>query len=296
MTEIVPTWALLGVAVAVVSAGMMLAQERLKVEGLAVAIWCKVACVAVTLPFALWHGFPEAPLFYAVIAAQAVMWSIADVIMYRAISEIGAGVIARLLPLTVVVSFLMWFAYDPSLAVRYADSPGVSAAILAVLVLTVFFAMQMRKCAVTMRAVRKTWFFLVASCIGVLFSKIAMDAADPERGPMAYTLCEALAMLSLWGGYIAFRRREVFAKLLERRTMRGGLIVGAWQAAFVILFLVGMFHVDNPGYVWALQLLSAVFIVVYHRLRGHDDGSDVRAGLGVVVCTMVLVFLKEQVQ
>ena len=44
------SWAGYGLMLALLSALMMLMQERMKVEGLALAIWCKISCAAATLP------------------------------------------------------------------------------------------------------------------------------------------------------------------------------------------------------------------------------------------------------
>ncbi len=292
----IPVWAILGFSLAALYALMMLLQEKLQVEGFAVSIWCKVACGIATAPFVLAYGFPHNFTFYALTAAGALLAAIGDVVLYRSIPIVGAGVISRLMPLTVVGSFFVWFVIDPALIERYAAKPAISIAIVGVLLMMVFFAIRLRSCAVSMRAARMIWVYLFISTLVPVLIKMATQYASISQGPLAYTFCEALMMIVLWIAYIGVRRPITFASIVSPASVRNGLSVGASQVAYVIVLVLSMYHVDNPGYVWALSLLSAVMIAAFHRILGRDDGSDVKAGLGVVVCAIFLVLLKEQVR
>ncbi|MCK5519104.1 MAG: hypothetical protein KAI61_06795, partial [Alphaproteobacteria bacterium] len=77
------TWEVYGLLAASLSALMMLMQERMKVDGFSLALWCKVACVITAFPFVLAHGLPSNPMFYFLLGIQALVFTISDVIFYR---------------------------------------------------------------------------------------------------------------------------------------------------------------------------------------------------------------------
>lgn len=123
---LIPAWSIFGLSAATLSAAMMLSQEKLKIDGFALAIWCKIACVIFTFPFVLAQGLPTNPLFYVFLGIQACMFAVNDVILFRNIPTLGAGIISRLMPITIILGFLLWFAIDPSLFSKYAAHPVIS--------------------------------------------------------------------------------------------------------------------------------------------------------------------------
>lgn len=290
-----PLWAFWGMLIAVLSAAMMLLQEKFKVDGFAMAVWCKVACIIVTFPFVLIYGLPDNPLFYLFLSFQAVLYAISDVVLFRAIPVVGAGVISRLFPVTIILSFLLWFAVDPALIPQYLDRPLISLSILAVLALTAYFSMSLRRCEVSMNAVRLLWFALFANILGPINAKLVVNNAALEQGPFAFTFVEAWMMIALWLLYWRAAKPITAAAFFKKECWQGGLVVGSVMAAMVMAFMVAFYHVDNPGYISAIKLLDAVVILGAHKLLGKQDGSNVYAGLGIVACAIALIVLKSQI-
>src|SRR5512140_3764297 len=149
-----PLWAVFGVLAASLSATQMLLQEKFKTQPFAMAFWNKATCVLVMAPAVYITGLPTNPVFYALLATQALLWVVSDVIFFRGINEVGAGVIARVLPFGTLISFFLWFAFDWNLAVAYAAAPLHSIAIIAVFCLSAFFTWNLRNCPVTRKAIR----------------------------------------------------------------------------------------------------------------------------------------------
>ena len=142
-------WVWFGLGASAASAGVMLVQEWMKVSGFAIAFWNKVACVLFVTPFVLQAGLPDNPYFYALMMANAALWMISDVIFFNAIPKVGAGVVSRLLPGSVILTFIAWFAVDPALLTRYMEKPGLFAAIFGVIILSAYFAMRIDAFSVT---------------------------------------------------------------------------------------------------------------------------------------------------
>lgn len=293
---IFPLWAFFGLLAAFTAAAMMLLQERLRVDGFALAFWCKIMCVLVTLPLVIIHGLPTDPVFYYALGASAVLYAISDVIFFRAIPKVGAAVVSRLLPLAVIFSFILWFVINPALFDKYMQYPGVSAGIGAVLLIWVWFAMHLKKCAVSMEAIRTVWFVIFAATVGTPLAKITTNHAGIESGPYAYTCIQALMMITLWSVYYFVRRPVAAGVLFSRHSCFGGALIGAVSACSVLVAVLAYYHVDNPAYIPAVRYLDSTMILGFYALSGRKIEGNIVAGIGLVVCAAALIVLKAQIQ
>ncbi|TAL26997.1 MAG: hypothetical protein EPN97_18340 [Alphaproteobacteria bacterium] len=287
-------WAYLGLGTAVLAALMMLMQEKMKVEGFALAFWCKIACVITTLPFVIYYGLPSDPRFYLWLVPQSFLFAVSDVVMFRSLPKVGAGVVSRLLPSTVVIGFFLWFAVAPEEIKLYVDRPVIGSLIVVVLCGAAFFAMRLRKCVVSMQALRMLWFVLAANAVSPLMAKITTRYATVAQGAFGFTFAEALMMIAMWVVWLAVARPVSFSSLVEKRTWQRSLPIGIVTAVLVIIFVTSYYYIDNPGYVSAVQLVYAPIIMAAHKWMGKKDDSDVFAGLGIVACAMALIVLKTQ--
>jgi len=287
-------WAIFGIFSAVMTAAMMLLQERLKVEPFALSIWCKIVCVVVLLPLVFIYGLPQDPMFYAYIAPTAVIFCIGDVIFFRRLPQIGAGVVSRLMPLTVIANFFLWFAVDPSLLQTHIAHPWVSLMIVLAIFAAVFFAMRLRKCTVTMQAVRLLWFMLVSNMVGPLLTKAATGYAPPLQAGIAYTFVQAAMMIAIWVIYLLVAKPLPLSSLLKKQAWQPSLMIGGVMAVAVTVYVISVDYVDNPGYVSAVRLINTVLILAAHKMMGKKDDSDVVSGFGIVASAFAVIVLREQ--
>jgi len=294
LSALIPLWALFGILAAALSSAQMLLQERLKAAPLPMAFWSKAACALVMIPFVVAVGLPHNPLYYMLLIAQSLLWVISDVIFYRGINEVGAGIIARILPLATLVGFFLWFAIDWPLANSYIAQPLHSAMIAIVMGLTAFFAWHLKSCPVTKKALRAVWFVLFASIVGSLSTKIITQYADIQQGISAYIFCEALIMLTMWLLYYAVRRPLPLQVMFGLSAIKSGFQVGAVAACGIAATVYAVYHIDNPAYVSAVRYLDAVMIFFFYRATGRPNQGHVWAGFGIVACAAALVILKAQ--
>ena len=283
-----------GLVTAALSATVLLLQEHFKAHGFAMAFWIKVACAIVTLPFVIATGLPGNPMFYALLAAQSLLWVVSDVIFYRGVKEAGAGVISRIMPIATIVGFLVWFLFDPALAGVYLARPWNSAAILGVFALSAFFAFHVRKCHVTMNALRAIWFVLAANVIGNVMNKFITLKADLAQGPYAYTFFQALVMIAIWSIYYMIRRPLPHREMFSKKTIKAGLIAGVVAAGTVTAGIYAVYHADNPAYVSSMRYLDTVLILLFYRATGKPSRGNVWASLGIVACASALIVLKAR--
>ncbi len=292
---ILPLWALFGFGAASLSAGMMLLQERFRVNGYAVAFWNKAACLLIAFPFMIAHGLPGSPVFYILLGATAVLYAISDVVFFSSIPKSSAGAVSRLVPVASVIGFLLWFAIQPSLFAKYAAAPLISGLIFATLCLFAFFAFRLKKCTVTMATLRDVWFVIFAATAGPLLTKLLTFHADMEQARYAYVFFQALMMMVLLLVYLAVRNPVPFETFFARATWQRGLLIGLFGAGGVLLKFTSFYYIDNPAYIPAIIALDSVIILFVYKLLGKKSDGDVASGLGIVACAAALIVLKAQI-
>lgn len=293
---ILPLWFIFGLGSAALSAVMMLSQERLRVNGFALAVWNKATCVIIMIPFMAVYGFPHDPLFYVYLGATAALYAVSDVIFFNGITKTNAGAVARMLPVSVIFSFLLWFAVDAALLQKYLGSPFIFALIFGVLCLFAFFAARLKKCPLSMETFRAVWFVVFAATLGAPLAKAATMHAPEGQGPYAYVFCQALMMLACWVVYFLIRKPAPVSALVAPQVARAGLLIGCIGAGMTFLAALAYYYVDNPAYIPAVRFLDSVLILGAYKLWRRKSEGDIWSGLGLVACAAALVVLKAQVK
>jgi hypothetical protein len=290
-----PSWAFFGLCTAVLSAATMLMQEKFKINGFALAFWNKIACVIALTPFIVYYGFPHEIMFYVLMGLSAVMYAVSDVVFYRTIPSSGAGTVSRIMPVSVIFSFLLWFAVEPASFNNYLQRPVIAGLIFLVLCLWVYFATHLRKCAVSMQTARKVWFVVLAAIIGTALAKEITNATNIEQGMYGYTFVQALMMVIVWTFFFYARKPVTSSVIFSRQALRYGLLIGFVNTLSNVLGVIGIYRVDNPAYISAVGFLNAVFILLAYAVMGRKNDGNVIAGIGMVACAAVLIILKAQV-
>lgn len=289
-----PLWAFFGLMAALLSSGMMLSQEKLRVNGYALAFWVKVVSAFVTLPFVIYHGIPDDPLFYLYLFATAVIYAVSDVIFFSGINKTDAGAVARLVPSAAVFSFLIWFIIQPSLFFEYVEQPVIALAIFGVLCAFAFFAFRLKHCAVTVKTIKAIWFVIVAATIGPLFTKLTIFHAEREIAVYSYVFFQAIMMLGLWVVFLILRKPIQTSLLLSHDTIVKSIVVGIFSAAMVLVKFLAFYFVDNPAYIPAIIAMDTVIILFIHKMWGKKTEANLKAGMALVFCAALLIILKAQ--
>lgn len=288
-------WLFYALGAAICAALMPLVQERYKANGYALAVAIKIVTVAMTALPALDYGLPAAWQFYALTGGTAILFAISDVIYFRTVGIVGAGVVSRLIPSTVIGTFILWFFIDPSLLDKYLNQPLISSGIIAVISLSAYFAMRLKKCAVSWQAVKMMWFVLFAAMIGPIVVKQTLTYAGGQHGVFvfAYAFVQASMMLALWAVYAAIRKPISLAELKAPATLKAGVLAGALSATIMLLKNYALATVEHPAYVSVVFFTDAVWVLLVYKLIGKPKDSDIWAGLGIVACAAALVILKS---
>jgi len=287
-----PLWAAFGLTSASLSAVMMLFQERLKIDGFAIAFWNKIACIVFMLPIALYFGLPGSPMFYALVAGQAILWVISDVIFFNAIPKVGAGVVSRILPVSVIISFCLWFLFEPSLLGKYLEMPVRSGLVFATLCASVYFATRLKNCPVSWKALRLIWFVVFAAVIGPIGFKLITQHTNIQQGPFSYVACEAMIMVAYWLVWYFIRRPVPHNVLFSTAAVKGGFLIGSVSSLMAASNFAAIFYVDNPALIPAIKFTDTMIILIVYKLTGREEKADVISGLGIVLCAAIIIILK----
>lgn len=288
-----PLWAVFGLVSATLSTGVMMTPERAKLPGFVMAFWNKVAVAVFALPFVLYFGAPSDPVFYGWLIGQAAIWAISDVIFFGAVPVVGAGVISRIMPISVIVTFFAWFFVDPTSLDKYLATPVLSAGVLMALLASVYFALRLKKCAVSWAALRMVWFVLFASVAGPIAQKMSIGHSVAADGPFAFALFEALAMVAMWLGYYALRRPVLAEQMFNMPAVKAGFTVGVFSFLMVVSNVTALKLVDNPGLLPAVKFTDSFIILLIYKMIGRKEDSDVLAGVGIVLCAAAIIILKS---
>lgn len=288
-----PIWAIFALFCAASSALVLIIPERVRCDGFALAFWNKVAAFVFMVPLVLYMGMPQQWEFYALVAAQAMLWVVSDVIFFRALPQVGAGVVSRILPISVIVTFCLWFLFDHTLLRDYLAAPWRSAAVCVALCGSVYFAMRLKRDPVSWQAIRMIWFVLFAAVVGPLMYKFVTKFATIEQGPFAFVLFESLVMVSVWSVFYAVKKPISASVLFSKESLKGGAMVGAAMSVVSLTKFAAMHYVDNPGLVPAVKYIDAIIIMAYYRVIGKVEKADVVAGLGIVGCAAAIIVLRS---
>jgi hypothetical protein len=286
-------WISLGIIAAIVSSGIPLVQEKHKGNPFAVAIWVKIGVALLTLPFVMYLGLPDNPRFYIFAGLSAAIWSISDVIYYRSVSEVGAGVVSRVLPSAAILSFLVWFVINPDQLQKYLDNPVQGGLIFLIIIAASLLAMLMKKCPVSWRGLQLVWFVLLAAAIGPLVEKISMGDEPSIKAPFAMTFIQAVMMLGFWAIFAAVKRPITFKTFTLPTSWKTGLMISTFMTVVLCSRFAALQYVEHPAFLSVILFTDSLWILLYYRLIGRNDGSKIWAGLGIVGCAAALVLVKS---
>lgn len=290
---IIPLWAVYSLAAAILIATIPLVQEKYKADGAALALWAKVFLTGLVIPFTLHYGMPTDPKFYLYVGITCVIYAVSDVVYYRAVPHIGSGLMTRLLPASVVITFVLWFVADPGSIHAYLANPAKAVAIIAILALFMLCTAKIRKCTISWDGVRMIWPVIAAASIGPVFTKLSFNHADLTVGPYAYILVQSVLMALFFTTYLGIRKPTPRAELFSRRALGAGLWVSVVSMISGLLKFKAIQIVDNPAFVSMVLFTDALWVLLVYRMIGKREKANIVAGLGIVLCAVLVVLVKN---
>jgi hypothetical protein len=241
-------------------------------------------------PFMAHIRWPESPWFYLAVLLTVPTGVFSDIRGFNVIARFGGGVVARVSPLVIILCFLAWFFFDPSLMGKYAAKPLNTALVLAALSGCVYFSSRMAKCKISRSAFIQMLPALIGYTCSTTLNKFAMGHGELTSVVFCYMYLQSMLAVPTIGLYVCWhetRAKDAFKWRTKRMAMASMLAAAGWIASMTFRNYA-MAFVPNPAYIAAIGQMTPVFISVFYRAVGHKEEADVKSGLGVVACASLL--------
>jgi hypothetical protein len=244
------------------------------------------------LPIAFIYPWPTNPVFYYAVAATVPIVTFTDSIQFQANRKFRAGVVSRLLPISIFIIFVGWLLLEPSQIYDYIDNPTIGTVIIISLCAIVFFASRLRHCEVSKTAFLYILPVILFNGVVTMLNKISMDHAALHQGVLFYILLQGSGTAALALGRDMFKKRSL-KKLFHKKLIVAGIFIGCFIMMGTAFKGYGLRAVDNPAYFAAVGMLSPFWIICIYKIIGKKEQNiDVRSGVFLVLSVIALVLLK----
>lgn len=273
--------------------GFFMVNQYAKQSGIQLVFFYRIWVLVILLPFAFWIDWPQDPIFYVMMLIIGCLSAFGDIKVLGGASKYGAGMVSRLMPYQIWVSFFLWFAFDWQLLLSYLEKPLLISIILICMSMTVYFSIRLTKCALSKEAMKEIVPAVLAYGIVLTLAKYALSLADPWHASLAYLSIQTCVLLTVTKLYATYKKVPL---LLDLRSIKQGLFSPGVLGVMVFWFAHMLFKnhatilADNPGYINVVLQLSPIFIALIYAIIGHKEQNvDVKSGMGIVLSVLVLV-------
>ena len=246
---------------------------------------------------------PTEILFYVGAIVAAILFGYSDLIVGGLMQKNGAGVVARVQPLSSWVLFFGWTALSPALLVDYIENPIRLLGIIAALTACVYFALRLKQCDVTWETMKRIAPSVMLVVVATIFSKMAMVHSGFHSGVYYYALIQASFLMLFYLALFRFKSipglgdldlaEEVPEKLFTKRAVLFGLMAMVALLFAQISKYYAISLAENPAYVTMFGLLTPFWILIVYRAIGRRESADIWSGLGIVASAAALVFFTQ---
>lgn len=289
-------WFLLSILATISIAGIQTVNQYAKVDGFRLAVAGKVILAIAVVPLPFMVGWPHDPFFYLFVAVTVPLALYGDKMSFDLAARYGGGVVSRVTPLNLILIFLFWMVIQPATALDYWEKPVIFGGIAFALAGAVYFAMQMRRCRVSLEALRECGPLIFAMAGIGIFNKLAMDHSDFHGGVYAYIFCNAAltAVVGLpWIAWTGIRQKGGFSSAFPPILLKSAFFTAGCILLHLITKNYALKMVGDPTFPSAVMLTSPLWILLFYKITRHKEEALLWPGLGVAGCVMVLAVLRE---
>ena len=281
-------WVPMGLWAAMMTALLLVVTEHFKFPSAQYLGLLRVISFLFLLPGACLLPWPQTATFYIATGAGIALISIMDIFMITASVKNGAGVTSRILPLSVFATFFLWTAISPMLWVEYTNNLLKTGGIVFSITLAGLCTLRLRQCEMSRAAMKVLIPAVIMSAVVSVCAKIAVDSS-PETGAYYWAFLQTVVLSPFYFLIIrAMPQRFESVKITRAFWLAAG--IGAFASVTHILLKIKAYNfVENPAYVLILLLTSPLWVLVFNRVKGQRENTDIYAGLGIVLAAMCLI-------
>ncbi len=291
-------WIPFSLLAGILTAGITLTNQYAQVSGFSLNILSRLITFIVILPLAFFIEWPSSPIYYIAVITTGFFSGFGDIRSYNTVAKLGGGIVSRLMPLLVPVSFIGWFIASPSDIIIYLEKPLVFLGIITAITAIVLFVMQLhKKCEISKEAI---WLMMPVVFLygmnGVL-AKIAMNHAELYQGVYFYIFIQTISLLISVSSFSLWQNRkktinDIYKSIkISRKLIITSILISIFIILHMIFKISSFAFIDNPAYPNALVLLSPLWVILFYKIIRHKEEANVSAGIGILISAIVLVFL-----
>lgn len=267
--------------------------ERLHMSGEKMALVRSFYCFFTLIPLLFFVNWPTAPIFYisSIGAGLLAVW--ADARVYAAPKKFGAGVTSRVLPLSPLFSFMLWYAFYPEDIEKILNLGTWYVTGIVVCLLGAVLALSMlKKCHLSGPAILFLLPSLSIYVVNDVMNKTAQENSDLWGGVVIYTfILMAVGLLSL---YVKMLRTERFSEItsfLFSKKMLPALPLAVTYLLVMLGRCLSMSETPNPAFTSLIGLSAPLLILIYDKVTGRPDESRVFPGVILLFFVAGLILL-----
>ena len=291
-------WWIPAIVTSVFQAGYQTANQFFKLAGQTAVFWRGVIPFILFAPLPLFIPFPQDPTFYLSVLLASLLATYSDSVAFISAKRWGGGIVSRLVSLTPIFSFFIWFLFRPDLIDAYFDQPLISLALITLLIGVVVILYRLKACDINRTALIYMGPALVAMGLISLFNKNAMDHSPLLSGILYYIWLQAGFMAVVSFGVITVQNRSIktaWKMVSQGDKPKAGLVI----ALFLIFFLgtksFAYTLVEHPTYISVIQkAVTPLMVLFYYRLIRHREEGQIGWGLALVALAVLFIALESQ--
>lgn len=294
------TWALFALPFSLFAVIGFLGAEFFKERILKLLFGSRLFSAVLFLPVLFFVPAPENPVFYICTISCSLMFGYNDIVICNLANKDGAGPVTRAMPIISIMLFFFWAIVTPSLLLNYIETPWRTIGIIASLFSCVYFALKLRKCAISWRVLKRLMPVLLNSVVGLSLSKTAMNYSGFEEGVWYYGLvqCVTISVFYLFVfrlkriptlGDLDIAEHYTIKRFFSLHMLMFSTICALGAVITLPLKYAAISLAENPAYVIIFELLAPLWVLAFYKLIGRKEEADIWSGLGIVISAAALV-------
>lgn len=285
-------WVPMGLFAALMTSCMLLVTEHFKLPAAQFLMGLRFFSLLLLTPLILIFPWPQDPVFYiATITAILIICGM-DILMISSAVKHGAGVTSRILPLSAFATFFFWTIYSSATFHSYLETPLRSAGILLAIGAAAFFSIRLRQCEISRAAMKILLPVVVMASVVTVCGKVAIDAA-PQTGPLMWNFMQALILTPVYAVMVYGTKGRFERAPLNKTFAIAGILAALCSVGHIIVKSKAFHLVENPAYVMILLLTSPLWILLYYKIKKHEEKADIWSGIGIVFSALALIALTQ---
>lgn len=277
------------VAFALVSSLALAASSELnrhmQLSGLRLTFWQWFGTTLILLCALPGLWWPENAFFYFLAAVNGVVTALGSRVQLNLARNHNGRVAALIMPLKILFAFFLWLALDHVSLAAFAASPIRSGLIGGALLLIFVSIFKLRHNDTSWNAIRLMAPVGIAYATLDVFIKASMVGAPLLATAMAFTLIMAATacITALVMIFLQEKNPDLQGIMFKRKMIHAGMLMAMMGMIAFVCLICSLADAPNPAYTSAILLLTGVWLLIYHRLRGIKDDANPLAGTLLVI-------------